>query len=699
MVQLYKALNKDLNEIEYTEYYVKSRNKSFITCDNIMCFDIEVSNGFIHEKTFDVEPFLGKSQDYYSQCIKVSIPYIWQFSIDDNVFIGRTLEDFKYFLYDLEEIEPYNKIVYIHNFSYEFQFLRNVLDFTEVFAREKRKPIYAKYGTYTFRCSYMLTRQSLDSWAKNEKLPIKKLTGNLDYNVIRTPKTALTEDEINYCINDVLVTYYGLLKYKEKYGHINDIPLTQTGEVRKIIREKMNVPQEYKYRKMCIELIPNTLADYKRLVRNFVGGYTHSNYVHTGIVLENVKCRDISSSYTTVMCLEKYPSTSFVKCEPSERYFNNDKYSYMIEFTVEHLSSKRWNTFLSFSKCLGISKDFRIDNGRVISASFVHCSMINTDFEIFNQCYDYDNLKILDFRISMNKYLSDTFVKYVLKLYNDKTQLKGIEEYAEKYAISKQYINSLFGMMVTKNITDEINFTDNWGKVKLNEEIFQKKIAREKKQLSKTFTAFQFGLWVTGYARRNLWQGILALDYDVVYCDTDSIKHIGNHNDFFNEYNKKIEEKEKARAKMLGIKEDSFAPKDKKGIEHRLGVFDIEPQCDKFKTLGAKKYICEIDGKLKMTVSGVRKSAVSQIKDINDFNEKLTFDIEHANKLLSSYNDNMPPVVWNRGKADEFKSNYKYGITLQPTTYSMSITPEYAFLLSQNMRGETDEFEIKTKVL
>ena len=156
MVQLYKALNKDLNEIEYTEYYVKSRNKSFITCDNIMCFDIEVSNGFIHEKTFDVEPFLGKSQDYYSECIKVSIPYIWQFSIDDNVFIGRTLEDFKDFLYDLEEIEPYNKIVYIHNFSYEFQFLRNVLDFTEVFAREKRKPIYAKYDTCTVRGSYML---------------------------------------------------------------------------------------------------------------------------------------------------------------------------------------------------------------------------------------------------------------------------------------------------------------------------------------------------------------------------------------------------------------------------------------------------------------------------------------------------------------------------------------------------------------
>ena len=57
--------------------------------------------------------------------------------------------------------------------------------------------------------------------------------------------------------------------------------------------------------------------------------------------------------------------------------------------------------------------------------------------------------------------------------------------------ISKQYINSLFGMMATKNITDEIDFTP-----------------------------FQFGLR----------QAILALDYDGEYCDTDSVKHIGNHN-------------------------------------------------------------------------------------------------------------------------------------------------------------------------
>ena len=51
-------------------------------------------------------------------------------------------------------------------------------------------------------------------------------------------------------------------------------------------------------------------------------------------------------------------------------------------------------------------------------------------------------------------------------------------------AISKQYINSLFGMMGAKNITDEIDFT-----------------------------SFQFQSLL----------GILALDYDAEYCDTDSV--------------------------------------------------------------------------------------------------------------------------------------------------------------------------------
>lgn len=699
---MYNIRDSPLSEIEFHSYYFKKKNRADIVNDDIMCFDIETSSGFLHKDSDTLEPYLGKSKKYYEDCKKFAICYVWQFSINDNVFWGRTLEDFKDFLQELEYYEPHKKIVYIHNFSFEFQFLINVLQFDYVFARQARKPLFAEWRTYQFRCSYFLTNMSLAVWAEQRKLKVKKLVGDLDYTVLRTPKTKLTDTELAYCFNDVLVMYYGLQQYKEKYGHIIDIPFTQTGEVRKEVIERMNVSSEYKYRKRCLKLIPETIEDYSLLCDCFMGGYTHSNAVHTDIVLDNVCSKDIASSYPTVMCLEKYPMTYFEETIPCDDYFNNDKYSYIITFDVEHLISKRWNTWLSFSKCAKI-KGYSLDNGRVLKADFAQLSLTNIDYEMFQLCYDFENLNIIDFRVSSNDYLSPTFVKYILELYGNKTTLKGIKEQEPLYMKSKQYVNSMYGMMVTKNITDTIEFEeDRWKKELLNENSFYTKIASEKKKLSKTFGAFQFGVWVTAYARRNLWQGILALDYNVVYCDTDSIKFIDCDSNFFNEYNKRIEERENERANMLGIPKEKFCPKDRNGISHRLGIFDDDGQYKKFKTLGAKKY-CYVDNdnKLHMTVSGVRKNAVSQLHNIEDFKDGTVFDVEHAQKLLMTYIDDMTPIVWNKGQYDEFYSKYQYGICAQPTTYSLGITDDYESILTmvQNKRGVTSIFERETEIL
>ena len=699
---MYNIRDSPLSEIEFRNHYFKKKNRADIVNDDIMCFDIETSSGFLHKDSDTLEPYLGKSKKYYEDCKKFAICYVWQFSINDNVFWGRTLEDFKDFLQELEYYEPHKKIVYIHNFSFEFQFLINVLQFDYVFARQARKPLFAEWSTYQFRCSYFLTNMSLATWAEQRKLSVQKLVGDLDYTILRTPKTALTYKELAYCFNDVLVMYYGLQQYKEKYGHIIDIPFTQTGEVRKEVIDRMNVSSEYKYRKRCIKLIPETIEDYALLCDCFMGGYTHSNAVHTNVVLDKVCSKDISSSYPTVMCLEKYPMTYFEETIPCDDYFNNDNYSYIIMFDVEHLCSKHWNTWLSFSKCSKI-KGYSLDNGRVLKADYVQLSLTNVDYEMFQLCYDFDNLNIIDFRISSNDYLSPTFVKYILELYGNKTTLKGITEKEPLYMKSKQYINSMYGMMVTKNITDTIEFEeDRWKKELLNENNFYTKIASEKKKLSKTFGAFQFGVWVTAYARRNLWKGILALDYNVVYCDTDSIKYIDCDTDFFERYNKEIERRENMRADMLGIPKDSFCPKDKNGIPHRLGIFDDDGRYKKFKTLGAKKY-CYVDNddKLHMTVSGVRKSAVSQLHDIEDFKDGTVFDVEHAQKLIMTYVDDMPPIVWNKGQYDEFHSNYQHGICAQPTTYSLGISDDYESILTmvQNKREVTSIFERETEIL
>lgn len=696
---MYYARDAPLTDIVFTTYYYKKRNRADVVNDDIMCFDIETSSAFLHKDGNTLEPFAGKSQEYYRNCKKYALCYIWQFSINENVFYGRTLEDFADFLHELEFYEPHKKFIYVHNLAYEFAFLINVIKFEYVFARDKRKPIFADSGTYQFRCSYFLTRMSLDTWAHERHLPIQKLVGYLDYTVLRTPKTPLTPDELSYSFHDVLVMYHGLKEYKDKYKHVVDIPYTQTGEVRREVQKRMNVPNELRYRQKCIALIPQSLDEYKRQIKVFLGGYTHANFMYANRTIKDVDSYDIASSYPTVMVLEKYPMTRFEKVAPLEKYFNADKWCFIIEFECVNLKSTRFNTFLSFSKCDSI-KNYKCDNGRVLSAEYVKLTLTNVDYEVFLQCYRMDDIQILDFRVSLAGYLSDTFVKYVLELYSNKTQFKGLDEYQATYAQSKQYINSMYGMMVTKTITDTVEFENGeWLKTPLTNATFIDKISREKKKLSKVFSAFQFGAWVTAYARRNLWRGILAIDPYVIYCDTDSIKCVHTDTDFFDNYNKEIAEREKMRAGMLGVDETLFAPKDKFNITHRLGIFDYEGNYDKFKTLGAKKYIYESSGELHMTVSGVRKKAVSQISSIDEFNDGLVFDVEHANKLLMSYVDDMQPIVWNKGKPDEWKSTYKHGIVAQPTTYSLGITPEYLQLVLSNMRSETEILKHETEIL
>ena len=85
-----------------------------------------------------------------------------------------------------------------------------------------------------FRCSYQLTHLALKDCANNYKTTHKKLVGNLDYNKLIYPATALTQKELEYGKNDILVMLEFLEQFKERYQTVYNIPLTQTGEIRRV---------------------------------------------------------------------------------------------------------------------------------------------------------------------------------------------------------------------------------------------------------------------------------------------------------------------------------------------------------------------------------------------------------------------------------------------------------------------------------
>lgn len=672
----YKSIDRTLADINWE--YSSRRGKGKI-CDNLIAFDIETSSAFIDSSgrlisvNADAE---GKE--------KVSLCYLWTVAVEYNIFRGRTLESFKAFLEDLTKVVDAQIIIYIHNAAFEFQFLRNVLEGMTVFARENRRPIYFGWCNIEFRCSYMLTRLSLANWAKSKRLPHQKLMGNLDYTILRTPYTILWDYELDYTDADVLVMIDGLQEYKDEYGSVWNIPITQTGIVRREYNHRM--AGETKYQKHMRDIYPKSIAEYKELLDVFSGGYTHANMMQANITLKNVTSRDATSAYPWHMLSKTYPNTRFYHTQYNTRIVEDSvKFSWIADLEFYNIKSFTYNTYISGSKCTKIVGAV-YDNGRIIQADYLRIKITNVDFDIIKRCYKYDILLIRDFAYAINDYLPDILCRYIAELFCDKTKLKNVVGREALYAKKKEHINAMFGMAVCRDIKDDIEYIDeDWTKILLTPELYDKKLSKKLRNLSRLNTSVQSGVWITAYQRQSLWSFILSdteMDFDTVYMDTDSNKHFNEdmHAPLFAAYNAKVRQTQLDVCDRLGIAIDMLRPKDIKGREQSIGEYVIDEVYDEFKTLGAKRYAFKQDGKIGITVSGVPKSAAGVLTSLDEFKDGLIFPPEKTGKNILSYNDNQGTIVFNKGGYDEFVSAYRYGVCVYPTGYKLGLG-EYLDLL------------------
>ena len=107
------------------------------------------------------------SEKEQHDCLKQSCMYIWMFSINDIVYYGRTWEEFREFLKMLDNYCSYIKIVFVHNLSFEFQFLWSNFKMENVFARKSRKVMKCEFMDYNIelRCSLFMSNCSLDKFS------------------------------------------------------------------------------------------------------------------------------------------------------------------------------------------------------------------------------------------------------------------------------------------------------------------------------------------------------------------------------------------------------------------------------------------------------------------------------------------------------------------------------------------------------
>ena len=677
--------------IHWSEYHGHEIDVVSKNVDNtIYTFDIESTSYLILDgKIISASEYLNLNEEDREKALPCACMYIWQFSVNETVYYGRTWEEFKSFLDRLEENCDLKKYIFVHNLSFEFQFFASQLNIKSVLSRKSRKVMSAKLADYNieFRCTYYMSNVSLAYLPKLFNLSVQKMVGDLDYTKLRTPATTMTDAELGYCEHDCLVVYEYIKMELLKYKSVNRIPLTSTGKVRKELQTL--VMKDYEYRRITRGSINVRPSVYNMLVDAFAGGYTHANYMYTDEVISNVDSYDETSAYPYVMVTSKFPMSEFKECKIKTAEDMIDKYAYLIKVTFHSVKCKYYNNFISASKCENI-EGAMFDNGRIVSAKELTITLTDIDFKFILDVYNIESYEIVESYYAIYKYLPKKFIDFILEKYVNKTKFKNVKGKELDYVKEKNKFNSLYGMTVTNMIRDEVNFDNitGWSESELTDSLIFDKLLEEKE---KAFLSFSWGVWVTAYARDNLLRRMILLDPYVVYSDTDSLKCVQGYDvKVFEQYNAEVIKKIQKVSSALNIPFDNYAPEDSKGVKHLLGIFECETGAgrqytyDKFITQGAKKYCVEIDGHIEITVSGVPKSGNRCLKRIEDFRDDLVFDYKYTNKQTIMYNDNQVPVDIVDYLGVKYKVDDKSGCCLLPTTYKLGKSLDYANLLTDN---------------
>lgn len=644
--------------------------------------------------------------------IEQSIMYIWMWSFGNHyIVIGRTWEEYIEFMGVIQSaLRPGERLFCgVHNLSYEFHFLRGIHAFLpeDVFAIQSRKILRCTWGAVDYLCTYLHTNMSLAEYTAKMKVQHQKLSGDeFDYSKIRYPWTPITERELEYCINDVAGLVEALSVEMEHDGDdLYTLPATSTGYVRRDAKRAMrDVGYTYLHNQLP------SLDVFQMLREAFRGGDCHANRFFAGQIVDNVHNADRSSSYPDIVCNCLFPvSAFFVEQEPLSvdevlKLIEVRKRAVVMRCAISGLDLRNPYApapYLSRDKCRNIING-QWDNGRILSADYLETTLTDIDLRIVLREYKFMDVIFYDVAHARYGPLPRPLIETAIEYYKAKTELKGVDGQEVYYTKSKNKLNAIYGMMAQNPCRHKIVYTQE-GKIitriieradgsstefteidyypeddsKTDAEILEDSNRR-------AYLAYQWGCWVTAWARYRLREGIWLVEdqgADFLYCDTDSVKYIG-----FVDWRAYNAERIKA-SKNNG----AFAT-DPAGEMHYMGVFEQEHDYLQFKTLGAKKYVYTIpagkkykkqhpgrDIEVCCTISGVGKTAggeeLYQAGGIKAFRPGFVFYA--AGGLEAVYNDAVDMWIEAEGRALHITPN----VTLRESTYKVGLAGDYDRLL------------------
>ena len=157
---------------------------------------------------------------------------------------------------------------------------------------------------------------------------------------------------------------------------------------------------------------------------------------------------------------------------------------------------------------------------------------------------------------------------------------------------------------------------------------------------------------------------------NAIYCDTDSIKYVGEVD--FTQYNQERIDN--------SIKHGCYAT-DPSGITHYMGVFESEGESELFITQGAKKYASQNGSKVKLTCAGVsKKKGAEELMEaggIDKFRDGFTFFRSAGVEAI--YNDEVDKTI----TIDHHRLRITRNVYFHDSVYTLGETYEYYILCTK----------------
>ena len=608
---------------------------------------------------------------------EISFMYTNQWYIEGyGAFLFRTWDDARSLMSFLVKCsKKYDKriVIYVHNLAYEWEYIRTAFPNWEydddIFCVESRKPLYALYnGCIEFRCSYLLSNMSLQSYLKRWNVEHKK--GDLDYSKVRYPWTELTKDEVEYCINDVQGLGEAIRKEMLSNGDtIATIPYTSTGYIRRDVIQIMQGRKDW----MKKTIPPFNV--YSLLRQEFRGGDTHANRYYVMEKIENVSSFDFSSSYPYELCARLYPLGEWKQfsgtLQELIKYANETKSAYIFTCKMSEIRLKdKFNgmPYLPFAKVTGC-KDYRLDNGRILSASECYTCVNDIDYMILNDEYNFD-IEIIECHTSEYRKLPKDIIDYIRELYENKTRLKGSDDPFERelYMKSKNKINAMYGLTVQ----DPVKIMELYS---VEDEVYYRDSKQTREELYADYEEnfiglpYQVGVWVTSYARYDLKQLQKIAGKNVIYCDTDSVKIKDMTIPMINTIIRFNAQRQINKLSAV----------DMNGKRHYMGVAEYEGKYSEFITGGAKKYALVEDDNFSITIAGVPKLIGSEMmQNIDNFKDGFVFkNCKNAIKYSDWTKKDCKMIEIDKHQLE--LTSYAY---IYPTDYKLSLTDDYRELVN-----------------